>query len=119
MKGGRRSAKASAAKTDGADPRFIQVAKALAEMPGVELTRDDRFNPLWGLIVNRAVLGLLIDGRFHLRLTADRAAALIAEGVGRPYSPYSRPVAEGWIRITDPAADWVGLAIEAYRLATS
>ena len=72
-----------------------------------------------GMMVNRQVFGLSADGHLCLKLTADRAVALIAEGIGKSLSPFSRPVVEGWIRSTDPAADWVGLAKEAYRVAAA
>jgi hypothetical protein len=54
-------------------------------------------------------------GRFILKLTAERAAALLAEGVGKPFSPAPGRVMKGWLEVTDQAAAWV--AWEARRVA--
>ena len=98
MKRGRRSAKASAATRDGADPRFIPLS-------------------MRGMMLNGKSFGMSSHGRFILKLTAERAAALVAEGVGKPFSPAPGRVMKGWLEVTDPDADWVGLAKEAWRVA--
>ena len=40
-----------------------------------------------GMMLNGKSFGMSSHGRFILKLTAERAAALVAEGVGQPYSP--------------------------------
>ena len=68
-----------------------------------------------GMMVNGKSFGMSSHGRFILKLTAERAAALVAEGVGKPFSPAPGRVMKGWLEVTDPDADWVGLAKEAWR----
>jgi hypothetical protein len=59
------------------------------------------------------------DGRFILKLDEERVAALVADGVGKPFSPGAGRVMKGWIEVTHAKADWVALAKEAYRLAAA
>jgi hypothetical protein len=40
-----------------------------------------------GMMLNGKSFGMSSHGRFILKLTAERAAALVAEGVGKPFSP--------------------------------
>jgi hypothetical protein len=116
VKGGRRSAKASAATGDEADPRFIPVAQAFARTPGFSLM-ESKSGATRGMMLNGKSFGMSSHGRFILKLTAERAAALVAEGVGRPFSAAPGRVMKGWIEVTDPDADWVGLAKEAWGMA--
>jgi|HubBroStandDraft_4_1064222.scaffolds.fasta_scaffold511026_2 hypothetical protein len=43
--------------------------------------------------------------------------SLVAEGIGKPFSPGTGRVMKGWIEVTHPKADWLALAKEACRLA--
>ena len=70
-----------------------------------------------GMMLNGKSFGMSSHGRFILKLTAERTAALVVEGVGEPFSPPPGRVMKGWIEVTDPAADWVGLAKEAWWVA--
>ena len=63
--------------------------------------------------------GMSHHGRFILKIDEARVAALVAEGTGKPFSPGRGRVMKGWIEITDPDADWVALAREAYRSANA
>ena len=56
-------------------------------------------------------------GRFVLKLTDERAKALIADGTGKAFNPAPGRILKGWIEITHPKADWVALAKEALRIA--
>ena len=70
-----------------------------------------------GMMLNGKSFGMSSHDRFILKLTAERAAALVAEGVGKPFSPAPGRVMKGWLEVTDPDVDWVGLAKEAWGLA--
>jgi hypothetical protein len=70
-----------------------------------------------GLMLNGKSFGMSSHGRFMLKLTEDRATELIADGIGKPFSPSAGRVMKAWIEITSPKADWVALAKEALRLA--
>jgi len=59
------------------------------------------------------------DGRFILKLNEERVAALVTEGIGKPFSPGAGRVMKGWLEVTHPKADWVALAREACRLAAA
>ena len=101
-----------------ADPRFFPVAQAFAGTPGFSLMESES-GAMRGLMLNRKSFGMSSDGRFMLKLTEDRAAALIAEGIGKPFSPSAGRVMRSWIEVTHPEADWVALAKEAHRLAAA
>ena len=103
---------------DEADPRFLPVAQALARVSGFSLM-ESQSRAMRGLMLNGKSFGMSSHGRFILKLTEERAAALIGDGIGKPFSPAAGRVMKGWIEITHPEADWVALAKEAHRLAAS
>jgi hypothetical protein len=113
-----RSAKKSAAPLAEADPRFLPVAKAFARTPGVTLM-DSQSGALRGLMLHGKSFGMSSHGRLVLKLTEERAAALVSEGVGKPFSPSAGRVMKGWVEVTAPDASWVRLAKEAHRLAAA
>jgi hypothetical protein len=109
-------AKKAAATAEGPDPRFVPVAKALAGTTGFSLM-ESKSGAMRGMMLNGKSFGMSSHGRFILKLTEERTAALVAGGVGKPFSPTAGRVLRGWIEVTDPKADWVTLAREACRLA--
>jgi hypothetical protein len=111
-------ARKTASTTDGPDPRFVPVAKALARTAGFSLM-ESKSGATRGMMLNGASFGMSSHGRFILKLTEERASALIAGGVGKPFSASAGRVLKGWIEVTDPTADWVALAKEACRLAAA
>jgi hypothetical protein len=101
---------------DEADPRFEPVARAFARTPGFSLM-ESKSRATRGLMLNGKSFGMSSHGRLILKLDEERAGALIADGIGKPFSPSAGRVMKGWIDITHPKADWVALAKEAYRCA--
>jgi hypothetical protein len=55
-----------------------------------------------GMMLNGKSFGMSSHGRFILKLTAERAAALVAEGVGKPFSPAPGRVMKGVARGDGP-----------------
>jgi len=106
------------AKPRPADPRFTPVAAAFARTPGFSLM-ESKSGAMRGLLLDGKSFGMSSHGRFVLKLTEGRVAALISLGVGKPFSPSAGRVMKGWIEMTDPRADWVALAKEAHRLAAA
>jgi hypothetical protein len=104
-----------AAPLDQADPRFVPVIKALTRSPGFSVM-ESKSGAMRGLMRDGASFGMSSHGRFILKLTEARAAALIADGVGKPFSPSAGRVLKGWLEVTQPKANWVTLAKEAYSL---
>jgi hypothetical protein len=78
---------------------------------------ESKSGAMRGLMLNGKSFGMSTHGRFVLKLTEERAAALIAEGSGKPFRPSPGRVMKSWIEVTHPKADWVALAKEAHRLA--
>jgi uncharacterized protein YdhG (YjbR/CyaY superfamily) len=111
-----KSAKQNSTPVDEADPRFIPVAQAFARTPGFSLM-ESKSGAMRGLMLSGKSFGMSSHGRFILKLTEERAAALIAEGIGKPFGPSPSRVMKGWIEVTDGKADWVALAREAHRIA--
>jgi hypothetical protein len=113
-----RSAKKNSTPNDGADPRFVPVTEALARTFGFSLM-ESKSGAMRGLMLNGKSFGMSSHGRFILKLTEERTAALVADGIGKPFSPSAGRVMKGWIEITREEADWVSLAKEAHRLAAA
>jgi hypothetical protein len=112
------TAKKRPAVVDQADPRFVPVADAFRRTPGFALM-ESKSRAMRGLTLHGKSFGMSQDGRFILKLDEERVAALVADGVGKPFSPGAGRVMKGWIEVTHAKADWVALAKEAYRLAAA
>jgi len=112
------SKRASTAAVTEADPRFVPVAKAFARTPGFSLM-ESKSGGLRGMMLNGKSFGMSSHGRLIVKLTEERAATLIADGVGEPFTPSAGRVMKSWVEVTDPDADWVALAKEAHRLAAA
>jgi hypothetical protein len=100
------------------DTRFVPVAKAFARTPGFSLM-ESKSGAMRGLMHNGKSFGMSSHGRFILKLTPERATALIAEGVGKPFEASAGRILKGWIEVTHPKADWVALAKEALLLSAA
>lgn len=96
-------------EASGADPRFFPVVEAFARTAGFSLM-ESKSGAMRGLMHNGRSFGMSSHGRFILKLTEERAAAL-SPGAGR--------VMKSWIEVTNSKADWVALAEEARRLAAN
>ncbi len=94
------------------------MAEAFAGTPAFSLM-ESKSGAMRGLMLNGKSFGMLSNGRFMLKLTEDRATALIAEGIAKGFAPTAGRVMKGWIEVTHPEADWVALAREAHRLAAA
>ncbi len=105
-----------AAPLEQADPRFAPVLEALARNLGFSLM-ESKSGAMRGLMLNGKSFGMSSHGRFILKLTEERSATLIADGIGKPFSPSPGRAMKGWLEVTNPKANWVVLAKEAYRLA--
>jgi hypothetical protein len=110
--------KTAAPPADGPDPRFEPVVRAFARTAGFSIM-ESKSGGSRGLMLNGKSFGMSQHGRFMLKLTEERAAALIAEGIGKPFSPSAGRVLRSWIEVTHPKADWVALAKEAHRIGAA
>src|SRR5438445_5939139 len=99
------SAKRPVAAADEADPRFEPVAKAFARTPGFSLM-ESKSGAMRGLMLNGKSFGMSSHGRFILKLDEPRAAALIAQGIGKPFSPSPGKIMKGWIEVTAAPSKW-------------
>jgi hypothetical protein len=111
-------ARKRASAEEAPDARFVPVAKALARTPGFSLM-ESKSRAMRGLMHKGKSFGMSSHGRFILKLTPERAEALIADGVGKPFEPSAGRILKGWIEVTQPKADWVALAKEALRLSSA
>jgi hypothetical protein len=102
----------------GPDPRFEPVAAAFAGVAGFSLM-ESASKATRGLMLEGKSFGMSSHGRLILKLTDQLASELIEAGVGIPFYPSPGRPLKGWIEITDPGADWVALAREAYAIAAS
>jgi hypothetical protein len=112
----RKPAKKAKATLEAADPRFVPVADAFARTPGFSLMQS-KSGAMRGLMLDGKSFGMSSNGRFILKLSEERATALISQGIGQPFRPTAGRVMKGWVEITHPKANWVELAKEAQRLA--
>jgi YjbR protein len=87
---------------------FDAVLERFAGEPGVEQGTGWR-SP--GLRVHGKIFAMLVDGELVVKLPADRCAALVAAGDGRPFRSGGREMRE-WVVVGE--GDWVALAEEAY-----
>jgi hypothetical protein len=103
---------------EGPDPRFLPVVAALDGVPGLSLMESNS-GATRGLMLDGHSFGMSSHGRLILKLTEERATELVAAGVGSPFYPSPGRPLKGWIEITNPDADWVALAQEAYEIAAA
>jgi hypothetical protein len=100
-----------------ADSRFLPVVQALIELDGFSLM-ESKSDATRGLMHNGKSFDMSSHGHCILKLTPERAAALIEHTTGQPFWPSPGRIMKDWVEITDPRPDWVDLAQGAYELAT-
>jgi hypothetical protein len=49
-----------------------------------------------------------------VKLPKERVAALVDDGIGKPFDPGHGRLMKEWLTVTSPKASWVGLAKEAF-----
>ena len=102
-----------------AEQRFAAVVEALAGEPGVtppDVPGGRRFGAS-ALKVDGAIFAMLVQGSVVLKLPADRVAALVASGAGRPFAAGNgRPMKE-WVACPDPSLELVREALAFVRSA--
>ncbi len=67
-----------------ADPRFVPVEREFVGTPGFSLM-ESKTGAMRGLVLNGKSFGMSSHGRFILKLNEERTAALIGEGIGKPF----------------------------------
>lgn len=72
-----------------------------------------------GLMYEGKSFGMSSHGRLILKLTEARSAELITDGVGVQFYPSPDRPMKGWLEVSKPDADWVGLAREAHAIAVA
>jgi TfoX-like protein len=98
--------------TTGAD-RFDALAVAFADEPGVSVGQGRRGFGSGTLMVDGRIFALVNDGRLVLKLPAPRVAALIAEGVGVPFTAGKATPLREWVGLPDATPGWLELASES------
>jgi hypothetical protein len=95
-------------------PSFAPVVAAFAKNRAVSLEKG------WGsgnvvLKVNKKIFAMTIKNDLVAKLPKERVAELVDEGAGKPFDPRKDGrVMKEWIVVPPKAADWVGLAREAF-----
>lgn len=93
---------------------FAPVVAAFARNKAVSLEKG------WGagnlvLKVNEKIFAMAIKADLVAKLPKARVAELVEEGAGKPFDPRKNgKVMKEWIVVPPKAADWVGLAREAF-----
>jgi hypothetical protein len=67
-----------------------------------------------GLKVRGKLFALFTQGTLVVKLSKERVAALVGEGVGRPFDPGHGRLMKEWLTVTSAKASWVDLAREAH-----
>lgn len=101
-----------------ADPRFVPVVEALADLPGFSVM-DSKSGATRGLMLDAKSFGMSSHGRLILKVGEQRATKLVAKGVAIPFSSSPGRTLKGWIEVTQADADWAALARAAYDAASS
>jgi hypothetical protein len=96
------------------DSAFEAVVTRLLEEPGTDLATTFR-SP--GVRLNGKIVAMHVRGHLVVKLPAERCAALVAGGAGRPFESGRRVMRE-WVTIERVDADaWVAYAEEALAFA--
>jgi hypothetical protein len=67
-----------------------------------------------GLKVNGKLFALFTQQTLVVKLPHERVAALVAQGVGKPFDPGHGRLMKGWLTVTSARASWVELSKEAH-----
>jgi hypothetical protein len=119
--------KAGAAARSGAPPADARTAKLLAALRAdpqlaavvreFEKTQAAGTGRKFGsnaLKANGKLFALFTQGTLVVKLPNDRVAALVAEGVGKPFDPGHGRLMKGWLTVVSTRASWLDLAREAH-----
>lgn len=106
------------------ETRYVALAEALGDEPGVsDAERDEplaRGFAARGLKVNGRLFASLTGGRLLLKLPQARVAALVASGVGQPFTTGKARVMREWVTVDATAGEaWLPLAREALAFVTA
>jgi hypothetical protein len=66
-----------------------------------------------GLKVNGKLFALFTQGTLVVKLPHQRVAALVEQGIGKPFDPGHGRLMKGWLTVVSPQAPWLDLAREA------
>jgi TfoX/Sxy family transcriptional regulator of competence genes len=72
-----------------------------------------------GLEANGKLFALFTQGTLVVKLPKDRAASLVASGVGKPFDPGQGRLMKEWLTVTSAKASWTSLATEAHQFVSS
>jgi len=96
------------------DPELAPVVDAFEKtQPGARRLGSN------GLKVKGKLLALFTQGTLVVKLPKDRAASLVASGVGKPFDPGHGRLMKEWLTVTSVKASWPRLAKEAHQFASS
>lgn len=93
------------------DAKLASAAKELEQNRGAGGRRKFGSN---ALKVDGKLFALLTQGTLVVKLSKERVAALVANGVGAHFDPGHGRLMKGWLTVTHAKAKWVELAREAY-----
>jgi len=97
------------------DPQFVPIVREFENRPKTEAARKFGSN---GLKMNGKLFALFTQGTLVVKLSHDRVAALVAEGVGEPFDPGHGRLMKGWLTVVNPRASWLELAREAIHVVS-
>jgi hypothetical protein len=66
---------------------------------------------------NGKLFALFTQATLVLKLPNERVAALVAQGVGKPFDPGHGRLMKGWLSVTSAKASWIELTREAFVFA--
>jgi hypothetical protein len=104
------------APSDAAAAAWCEVVDALLAEPGVE--PGTGFGAMPGLRTGGKIIAMLCRGELVVKLTAERADALVAAGTGThlQWQPGGRRMRQ-WVSLPPGSGDWSALAREALAFA--
>ena len=62
---------------------------------------------------------LFTQGTLVVKLPKDRAASLVASGVGKPFDPGKGRLMKEWLTVTSAKASWTSLVKEAHEFVSA
>jgi hypothetical protein len=94
-----------------ADPKLAAVVDAFESSRGAGGGRTFGSN---GLKVGGKLFALFTQDTLVVKLPKARVAALIEDGVGKPFDPGHGRLMKEWLTVVSPRASWIDLAREAH-----